>query len=70
MVATATLTLNTEKVEERHLYGGQYAHIEGEHVYALDLADDLLTGSFLLDGALVSALTIEKNGTTLVAKDE
>ena len=64
------LTLNdSPRSEERHIYGGQYAHIEGEHVYALDLADDLLTGSFLLDGALVSALTIEKNGTTLVAKD-
>ncbi len=63
------LTLSDDKVEERHIYGGKYAHIEGEDVYALELADNLETGAFSLNGNVVSALTISKTGTALVAKD-
>ena len=63
------LTRDTEKAVNKFIYGGKYVHIENDDTYALNLADDLSTGSFLLNDAEVSALTITKNGDNIVAKD-
>ena len=63
------LTTSSTKSVEKHLYGGKYVHVENDNAYALQLADDLLTGSFLLNDAKVSDLTIVKQGESIIAKD-
>ena len=63
------LTTNEDKVVDKYIYGGKYVRIEGEDTYALNLADDLATGSFLINDVEASALTITKNGENIVAKD-
>ena len=63
------LTTSDETLVDKLIYGGKYVHIENENIYGFELADNLETGSFTLNGAEVSPLIVEKEGTIVVAKD-
>ena len=55
--------------EVRFLEGGRYANAGEEHYYALDLASDLHSATYNVDGQVVSALSAEKTATGFVFKD-
>ena len=63
------LTRDTEKVEEKFIYGGTYGKENDSHLLALNMNATLTEGSFTVDGVEQSALEIEKGPDTVTFKD-
>ena len=68
-VDNIALTTNTNKVVQKHIYGGRYGAQANGTYFDMNLSEDLTTAEFFVDGISDADLKVEKAGTTVTFKD-